>query len=50
MEAEGKLFCKIAIGSDSKNKVVHPDFKCILLIEKQNMIKLDLPLLNRFEK
>lgn len=50
MEVDGKLYCKIAIGSDSKNKIVHPDFKCVLLIEKHNMLKLDLPLRNRFEK
>lgn len=47
---DGKLYCKIAIGSDSKLKQVHPDFKCVMLIEKDNLKKLDLPLLNRFEK
>lgn len=49
-EIDGRLYCKIAIGSDSKMKVVHPDFKCVLLIETEKLYKLDLPLLNRFEK
>jgi hypothetical protein len=30
---ENKLYCKIAIGSDSKMKIVNPNFKCVLLIE-----------------
>lgn len=49
-ETDGKLYCKIAIGPDSKLKVVNPAFKCALLIEASKTMTLDLPLLNRFEK
>jgi hypothetical protein len=49
-DSDGKLFCKIAIGSDVKMKLVHPAFKCALLIEQERIGRLDLPLLNRFEK
>ena len=49
-ETDGKLYCKVAIGSDSKLKAVNPNFKCVLLIESSRINKLDLPLLNRFEK
>ena len=31
---DGKLYCKVAIGPDSKLTAINPIFKCALLVEK----------------
>ena len=42
--------CQIAYGYDKRNIQVHPDFKFVLIANLEDRIRLDPPLLNRFEK
>eukprot|EP00347_Sterkiella_histriomuscorum_P006472 403352639 len=46
----GRKKCKVTIGPDSSKCNVDDDFKCILLVNSQNVKRMDAPLLNRFEK
>eukprot|EP01043_Picozoa_sp_COSAG02_P008916 COSAG02_NODE_294_length_25426_cov_719.561298_2_plen_6193_part_00 len=47
----GGKFCRLAIGSRSRQCEVHPNFRCIVIVDsKQAWTKLPSPLLNRFEK
>ena len=46
----GRKKCKVTIGPNSSNCIVDDDFKCILLVNSQNVKRMDAPLLNRFEK
>ena len=46
-----KKFCRVALGPNCCiSREVHPKFKCIVLIEENDVIKCDPPFLNRFEK
>ncbi len=44
------MYCKVAIGPDSSRCLVHPRFKCILIVDEKKIKNMDAPLLNRFEK
>eukprot|EP01047_Picozoa_sp_COSAG01_P003877 COSAG01_NODE_121_length_25291_cov_10.011670_2_plen_4872_part_00 len=56
VEVNGKRHCRVALGADSNPMcVVHDTFRCIVLVDKDNLIcnghlMLDPPFLNRFEK
>ncbi|XP_038050831.1 uncharacterized protein LOC119723980 [Patiria miniata] len=46
-----KRHCRVALGAYSNPMCqVHPDFRCIVIIDQQNVDYSDPPLLNRFEK
>ena len=49
-EIGNQMFCKVAIGPDSSRCLVHPRFRCVLIVEQELVDSLDPPLLNRFEK
>lgn len=40
----------MAIGADNSRCLVHKNFRCILIVERQKLPTLDAALLNRFEK
>ncbi|KAL4499722.1 hypothetical protein ABPG72_017262 [Tetrahymena utriculariae] len=46
----GKYFCKISFGAESSNIEVSQNFKLILLVNQNQIHRMDGPLLNRFEK
>jgi hypothetical protein len=50
MESAGKRFSTIGFGSDYSRIEVHPDFKFILICHLTDVLTMDPPLLNRFEK
>ena len=43
-------YASVAIGAHSKPCEVHPNFKCIVVIRKQDLGQTPKPFLNRFEK
>ncbi|CAG8439230.1 10104_t:CDS:10 [Acaulospora colombiana] len=46
-----KYFARVALGAYSNPMLqVHPDFKCILVMDESKLARADPPLLNRFEK
>ncbi|CAG8466565.1 13541_t:CDS:10 [Ambispora gerdemannii] len=46
-----KYFARVALGAYSNPMLyVHPDFKCILVMDENKLEHTDPPLLNRFEK
>lgn len=49
-EVGKQRFCKVAIGADNSRCLVHKNFRCILIVDKQKLPTLDAALLNRFEK
>eukprot|EP01052_Picozoa_sp_SAG31_P003961 SAG31_NODE_158_length_21979_cov_6.851691_2_plen_3236_part_00 len=45
------LFCRLAVGAQSRTCEVHPKFRCILIVDTDTAYtQLPSPLLNRFEK
>ena len=47
----GGKFCRLAIGSRSRQCEVHPNFRCVVIVDSNQAWKeLPSPLLNRFEK
>ena len=47
----GGMFCRLAIGARSRQCEVHPEFRCIVVVDSERAYgKLPSPLLNRFEK
>lgn len=40
----------MAIGADSTRCLVHPDFRCVVIVSEEGVANMDPPLLNRFEK
>ncbi|PAA67123.1 hypothetical protein BOX15_Mlig007995g5 [Macrostomum lignano] len=50
-EYAGRKYCRIAMGVQAnQNCVVHRDFRCVVLVSKKEVRRLDPPFLNRFEK
>jgi len=46
-----KNFARIALGSSNNSlSFVHPNFKCIILVDEKEIEKEEAPFLNRFEK
>ena len=46
-----KNFARIALGSSNNSlSFVHNDFKCIILVDENEIEKEEAPFLNRFEK
>ena len=45
-----RLFTNISIGAHTKPCRVHPEFQCIVVMKKSELLKTPQPFLNRFEK
>ena len=45
-----QFYCNIAIGAHNKPCRIHPNFQCIILVNKNELQNLPPPFLNRFEK
>ena len=47
----GKNYCRIAVGTaNNPLALVHKNFKCIVIMDQNDILKQDAPFLNRFEK
>ena len=45
-----QFYANVAIGSYVKLCPVHPNFQCVVVIKKSDVIQTPVPFLNRFEK
>ena len=45
-----RYYTNIAIGAHSKPCRVHPNFQCVVVVKKSEVLSMPPPFLNRFEK
>ena len=50
MEESVQYYTNISIGAHVRPSRVHPDFQCVVVLKKSEIVNTPLPFLNRFEK